>query len=77
MTLFFEILVNIDYLCIQDAPKSFLISTNCSVLLNFVPGLHSIWFILSSVLDDDDCFYYYYCGNNVVIEFGTLSSFLT
>ena len=27
--------------------------------------------------DDDDCFYYHPWRNNVVIEFGTLSSFLT
>jgi len=28
-------------------------------------------------LDDDDCFYYHSGRNNVVIAFGTLSSFLT
>jgi len=28
-------------------------------------------------LDDDDCFYYHSWRNNVVIAFGTLSSFLT
>jgi len=27
--------------------------------------------------DDDDCFYYHSWRNNVVIAFGTLSSFLT
>ena len=27
--------------------------------------------------DDDDCFYYHPWRNNVVIAFGTLSSFLT
>jgi len=27
--------------------------------------------------NDDDCFYYHSCRNNVVIAFGTLSSFLT
>jgi len=27
--------------------------------------------------DDDDCFYYHSWRNNVVIVFGTLSSFLT
>ena len=27
--------------------------------------------------DDDDCFYYHSWSNNVVIVFGTLSSFLT
>ena len=27
--------------------------------------------------DDDDCFYYYSWRNNVVIAFGTLSSFFT
>jgi len=29
------------------------------------------------VHDDDDCFYYHSWRNNVVIAFGTLSSFLT
>ena len=28
-------------------------------------------------IDDDDCFYYHSWRNNVVIAFGTLSSFLT
>jgi len=31
----------------------------------------------SMVIDDDDCFYYHSWRNNVVIAFGTLSSFLT
>ena len=31
----------------------------------------------SLVQDDDDCFYYHSWRNNVVIAFGTLSSFLT
>jgi len=31
-----------------------------------------VWYIV-----DDDCFYYYSWRNNVVIAFGTLSSFLT
>ena len=30
-----------------------------------------------SNINDDDCFYYHYWRNNVVIAFGTLSSFLT
>ena len=29
------------------------------------------------VTDDDDCFYYHSWRHNVVIAFGTLSSFLT
>jgi len=32
---------------------------------------------LSYPFDDDDCFYYHTWRNNVVIAFGTLSSFLT
>jgi len=30
-----------------------------------------------SLSDNDDCFYYHSWGNNVVIGFGTLSTFLT
>jgi len=33
--------------------------------------------VLHSAADDDDCFYYHSWRNNVVIAFGTLSSFLT
>jgi hypothetical protein len=31
----------------------------------------------SVAADDDDCFYYHSWRNNVIIAFGTLSSFLT
>ena len=30
-----------------------------------------------NIYNDDDCFYYHSWRNNVVIAFGTLSSFLT
>ena len=37
-------------------------------------GVSKRWVI---IMHDDDCFYYHSWRNNVVIAFGTLSSFLT
>ena len=34
-------------------------------------------FVHMHIHDDDDCFYCHFWRNNVVIAFGTLSSFLT
>ena len=39
--------------------------------------LHEVEHPTLPVDPDDDCFYYHSWGNNVVIAFGTLSSFLT
>ena len=40
-------------------------------------GGRDAWLACGEIRDDDDCFYYHSWRNNVVIAFGTLSSFLT
>ena len=41
------------------------------------PSIYMHMCTLYTYTNDDDCFYYHSWRNNVVIEFGTLSSFLT
>ena len=71
--------------CIVLQPSEGLWKTNskqyvvvCCSVLQCVAACFSVLQRAGKNLgDDDDCFYYHSWRNNVVIAFGTLSSFLT